>query len=181
MTCTATYVVTAADVTAGVINNTATADSDETPPVDDPEDVPVDSPGLNLTKDLTGNADEDGNGLVTLGDTLTYTFVASNSGDTPLTNVTIVDPLPGLSALSCTPTQPATLAVGGSMTCTATYVVTAADVTAGVINNTATADSDETPPVDDPEDVPVDSPGLNLTKDLTGNADEDGNGLGDAG
>jgi uncharacterized repeat protein (TIGR01451 family) len=178
MTCTATYVVTQADADAGVINNTATADSDETGPEMDSETVPVNTaPALALDKSLQSNADEDGSGGVTVGDTLTYQFVATNTGDQTLTNVTITDPLPGLSALSCTPTQPSTLAPGESMTCTATYVVTQADADAGVINNTATADSDETDPVTDPETVPVaQNPALALDKSLLSNADADGSG-----
>ena len=55
-----------------------------------------------------------------------------------LTNVVIDDLLPGLSALSCTPTQPATLAPTESMTCTATYTVTQADLDGGSVVNTAT-------------------------------------------
>ena len=68
-----TYTVSQADVDAGVINNIGTADSDETPPVDDPETVPVPQ-GADLggsDKVLTGNADEDGSGTVSLNDTLT--------------------------------------------------------------------------------------------------------------
>jgi uncharacterized repeat protein (TIGR01451 family) len=153
--CTATYVVTAADVIAGVINNTATAGSDQTDPVNDSETVSINTPALSLMKSLSANADEDGSGDVSLNDTLTYSFVATNSGTANLTNVSISDPLPGLSALSCTPAQPASLAPGATLECTATYVVTAADVTAGVINNTATALSDQTGPVEDSETVPV--------------------------
>ncbi|MEE8523483.1 MAG: hypothetical protein V3T72_06090, partial [Thermoanaerobaculia bacterium] len=130
---------------------------------------------LGLVKSLQSNADEDGSGTVTVGDTLTYSFVATNTGNTALTNVTITDPLPGLSALTCTPTQPATLAPGETLSCTATYVVTQADVDAGQILNTATADSDETGPVTDPETVPTaQNPTLGLVKSLLSNADEDG-------
>ena len=58
-----------ADVDAGVINNIGTADSDETPPVDDPETVPVpQGADLGVDKVLTGNADEDGSGTVSLND-----------------------------------------------------------------------------------------------------------------
>lgn len=90
--------VTLADVAAGVINNTATADSNETDPTPDSETVPVvPKPALSLVKGLQSNADEDGSLDVSLGDTLTYSFVASNDGDIELTGVTIVDPLPGLS------------------------------------------------------------------------------------
>ena len=73
---------------------------------------------------------------VSLDDTLTYTFTATNTGDVTLTGVTITDPLPGLSALTCVPVQPSTLAPTASMVCTATYVVTQADVDAGNIANT---------------------------------------------
>ena len=137
---------------------TITTISDDTDPTNNSDTEPTDvvaNPVLLNAKSLLSNADEDGSETVSLNDTLTYQFVATNDGDVPLTNVTIVDPLPGLSALSCDSTQPATLAVDASLTCTATYVVTQADVQAGVINNTSTADSDQTPPVPDSETVPV--------------------------
>ncbi|MDA2938765.1 Ig-like domain repeat protein, partial [Acidobacteria bacterium AH-259-A15] len=123
------------------------------------------NPALALAKSLLSNADEDTSGTVSVNDTLTYQFVATNAGNVTLTNVTIVDPLPGLSELTCAPTtQPATLDVGTDMTCTATYVVTQADVDAGVINNTGTADSNQTPPVPDSETVRVPHliPGRNI-------------------
>jgi uncharacterized repeat protein (TIGR01451 family) len=133
-----------------------TASSNEAPDATDDLSIPiVQNAVLILAKSLSSNADEDGSFTVTLGDTLTYQFVATNNGNVTLTNVTIVDPLPGLSALACSPAQPATLAPLASMTCTATYVVTGADAEAGSISNTATADSDQTGPVEDPEEVAV--------------------------
>jgi uncharacterized repeat protein (TIGR01451 family) len=65
-----------------------------------------------------------------------YSFQVTNTGSVPLTAVDVVDPLPGLSDVSCPQTQ---LAVSETMTCTATYSITQADMDATVVNNTATA------------------------------------------
>ncbi|MEE8523009.1 MAG: hypothetical protein V3T72_03685, partial [Thermoanaerobaculia bacterium] len=155
-TCTGSYAITQADIDAGQKVNTATATSDQTGPVMDTHTEPIpQTAAIDLVKSLQSNADEDGSGSVSLGDTLTYQLVTTNTGGVTLTNVTISDPLPGLSALSCAPTQPATLAPGATLSCTATYVVTAADGTAGAINNTATASSDQTPDDTDSETVPT--------------------------
>ena len=147
MTCTATYTVTQADVDAGSIYNTATATG--TPPigenVTDTDDETVNilqDPSINITKTMTNNADEDGSEDVSLGDTLTYTFSVTNDGNVNLTSVDVTDPMTGLSAISCGATS---LVPNESTTCTATYVVTQADVDAGWINNTATANG--TPPI----------------------------------
>jgi uncharacterized repeat protein (TIGR01451 family) len=114
--------------------------------------------GLSLVKELTDHGDADASGDVTAGDTLTYTLTATNTGTSTLTGVTIRDPLPGLSALDCTPSQPADLAPTETLVCTATYTVTNADAQAGMVMNTATADSDQTDPVTDSENVPVVTP-----------------------
>ena len=69
-----------------------------------------------------------------------YTLVATNDGNVPLSNVSISDPK--LGALNCTPAQPATLAIGETLTCTGSYTIKAADVNAGItgkVTNTATA------------------------------------------
>ena len=42
---------------------------------------------MMLMKSLNSNADEDQSGTVTVGDTLTYRFIAVNNGDVVLTNV----------------------------------------------------------------------------------------------
>jgi hypothetical protein len=75
---------------------------------------------------------------VRAGDAVTYTFVATNIGNTTLSRVVVNDPLPGLSALRCDPTAPAVLAPGATLTCTATYRATTADGQRGEVVNSAT-------------------------------------------
>ncbi len=176
-TCTlvGTYVVTAADVTTGSITNTGSADSDETLADEDTLVTPVvGSPALQVAKALSGNADEDGSGTITEGDTLTYMVTATNTGNVPLNNVVVSDSLitPTGGSTPC-----ATLAVAATCTLVGTYVVTAADVTTGSITNTGSADSDETLADEDTLVTPVvGSPALQVAKALSGNADEDGSG-----
>ena len=110
---------------------------------------------LTLDKSLFSNDDEDRSGTVSEGDTLNYSFVAANAGNVTLTGVMIDDPLADLSVLDCDMAQPATLAPGETQTCSATYMVTAGDVTAGSIENTATASSDQSVSVGDSESVGV--------------------------
>src|SRR5690606_32404751 len=79
------------------------------------------------------------------GDTISYQFVVTNTGDVVLTGVAVVDPLPGLSPIAYAwPGAEGVLEVGQSVIATATYTVTAADVNAGNVHNSATAEG--TPP-----------------------------------
>ena len=130
LTCTGAYVLTQADLDAGKVRNVALADSDQTPPIETPKETPLTpAPALTLTKESvldmtvispTNRAD--------VGDVIDYTLVAKNVGNVTLTGVTITDGK--LPNLSCTPAQPATLAVGASLTCTGAYVLTQADLDA---------------------------------------------------
>src|SRR5690606_20318458 len=94
-----------------------------------------------------------------------YTFTATNTGTVDLTDVTVSDPM--LPDLACTI---ASLPVGATdVACTPgnnTYTITAADVTAGKVTNTATATGQppgtiepptpSSPPVETPtEQTPV--------------------------
>ena len=93
------------------------------------------NPLIDLVKSVNLTTDADGSGATSPGDTLTYSFLVTNTGNVTLSDVTVTDPHTGLSAISC----PATvLAPAASMTCTATYVVTTGDFNAGIIVNTAT-------------------------------------------
>jgi hypothetical protein len=71
------------------------------------------------------------------GQVIAYSFVATNSG-----NVTLAAPY-GVTDDRSTdehcPGSPTTLAPGASVTCSATYTITAADVTAASVSNRATA------------------------------------------
>ncbi|MDY5584596.1 MAG: LPXTG cell wall anchor domain-containing protein, partial [Arcanobacterium sp.] len=165
---TATYVLTDKDVVAGQVVNTATANVvpvDPTP--EDPSDnVPPPAPKTddeNIV--LTPNPDFDFDKSTNfkfadakVGDTVTYNFKVTNTGNMTLSTFEINDPLPGLSKL----TYPAdrTLAVGESKTATATYVLTEADFAAGKVVNAAEASVvpvDPTP--EDPSDnVPPPAP-----------------------
>jgi uncharacterized repeat protein (TIGR01451 family) len=184
MVCTGSYTVTQADLNSngggdGDIDNTAIADSDQTPPTDDSEDVPLSpTPGLAIDKVVT---DVDGAGAAgtanQAGDVIAYRITATNTGNVTLTNVTVTDPL--LGTLTCTPSQPATLAPDAAIECTGSYTVTQADLNTngggdGDIDNTATADSEETDPVSDSAAVPLQvGAGLAIDKVVT---DVDGAG-----
>ena len=92
------------------------------------------APELTLGLAEPEHTDVDGSGDVTLGDELSYTATATNSGNLPLTGVTVSDVLVGGQAASC-----ATLELGESCAWTGSYTVTQADVEAGQVTNTATA------------------------------------------
>ncbi|HVR52166.1 MAG TPA: IPTL-CTERM sorting domain-containing protein [Pseudorhodoferax sp.] len=69
------------------------------------------------------------------GDTIGYTFTLTNTGNVPLTGVTVHDA--GLDApASCLAT---TLAVGESTSCVGTHTITQSEVDAGQVLNVATA------------------------------------------
>ncbi|WP_206212306.1 isopeptide-forming domain-containing fimbrial protein [Wenzhouxiangella sp. XN79A] len=171
LVCDATYVVTQADIDNGSFTNVADVDGQD--PNGDPvnatdsavADGPAPAPALLLDKALIGNADEDGSGNVTLGDTLTYGLVATNTGNITLTDVTISDPM--LGGLVCTPLQPASLLPTQALTCAGDYVVQAGDVAAGSIVNTGTASSTQTGPVQDVETVATFGPAVVVTKAAT--------------
>ncbi len=142
LTCTGAHTLSQADLDAGSYYNIATADSNETGPVTDDVTVPM-AQAPALTLDKTGVFAAGADGYANPGELITYSFVVTNTGNLTLHNVTVTDPLPGLSAISCPKT---TLVVGESMTCTATYAVTQVDIDAGSVHNLATADSDESGP-----------------------------------
>ncbi|MGD0249217.1 MAG: hypothetical protein ABSB75_09210, partial [Candidatus Limnocylindrales bacterium] len=136
MTCTGSHAVTQAELDSSPFTNTATASGTY-------EGKPIDSntasasvraaqgPHLSLTNTVAEA------GFGSAGTILHYTLTATNDGSVTLTDVSISDAK--LGTLSCTPTQPATLLPGASLTCTGTYTATQADLDAGHINNTATA------------------------------------------
>ena len=149
----------------GDIDNTATADSDQTGPESDSEAVPLDqAPALEIDKRVAG-VDTAGNGVLDVaGDLVEYEIDVTNAGNQTLTNVTVTDPLTG-GLLTTLPS----LAVGETATVPASYALTQADLDSnatlepddldpGLLDNTATADSDQTGPESDSEAVPVEPP-----------------------
>jgi len=94
------------------------------------------------------------------GDRINYTLTVKNTGNRTLTNVTLVDTK--LGTLTCTRLSRATLTMGQSMVCTGFYILIGTDITNGIVYNTATGDSNETPAINAPEDVPI--PKLILVK-----------------
>jgi uncharacterized repeat protein (TIGR01451 family) len=168
-----TYTLTQADLDRagnagpdGDIDNTATADSNETNSVSDSETVPLGvTPRLSIDKVFVNITGGNGNTVADVpGDVLNYTVTVTNTGNVTLTNVTVVDPLTGQNISGVT------LAPGDSQTFNTSYILTQADLDNngggdGDVDNTATADSNETGPTSDSEQVPVVyAPGLAIDK-----------------
>jgi uncharacterized repeat protein (TIGR01451 family) len=134
-----TYVVTQADVDSGSVSNTATATG--TPPsggnvvaTDSKVTLLPPAPAIALVKmsSLALGAD----GIATPGDSITYTFTVTNTGNVTLLNIDVTDPLVAVSGGPI-----ASLAPGASDSTTfaATYALTQADIDAGNVTNQATA------------------------------------------
>ena len=124
---TISYPVLAGDLPGPVVN-TASADSDQTAPVSATLSVPIAS--LSVAKTAPS-------GLVTIGQSVTYSIVVSNNGSAVLSNVTVND-----SKLGFSQTIPS-LAAGATQTFNPSYVVQAGDLPGPVVN-TVIADSDQT-------------------------------------
>ena len=187
-TFTATYVITQADIDNGSFQNEATVTGTDpnANPVsslsDDPDDAtdndsdtdgnPDDAtvttitqePGITLTKVDTLN--DGGDGRVDAGDTISYVFTVTNTGNVTLTNVTVTDPLVAVSGGPI-----ATLAPGAvdNTTFTATYVITQADIENGSFQNTATVTGT------DPNANPISSLSDDPDDPTDNDSDTDGN------
>ncbi|RTZ98291.1 MAG: hypothetical protein DSY90_04700, partial [Deltaproteobacteria bacterium] len=97
--------------------------------------VPAGSTGsIDIVKSLDSIADTNGSGVTDTGDTITYSFTVTNTGDLVLNPVSVSDPK--ITTVTC---QATSLAVGASTTCSGTYVITQADMSAGGVENVATA------------------------------------------
>ncbi|MBO1740594.1 DUF11 domain-containing protein [Leifsonia sp. TF02-11] len=140
--CTTTYTTTAADLGTTAIHNTAVATGEDPAAgaVTSPESSAVvtvitPAPALELTKTA------DPQTVTRAGDSITYRFRVTNTGNVTLTDVTVVEKsfsgTGGPLTLSCP--SDTTLDAGDSLTCTADYRTTAADIAAGSITNTADA------------------------------------------
>ena len=90
------------------------------------------NPAIELDKTGSAINDLDGNGPDD-GDTITYSFKVTNTGNIPLSTIAVTDTKVG--TVTCPQTA---LAVGASMSCTPkTYPITQAEVAAGKVDNTA--------------------------------------------
>ena len=125
---------------AGLVSNTAVATAADpagapVAPSSSSTDTPISqSRALSLTK-TAAVTDVDGNGITGLADQVGWTFRVRNTGSVSVAAITVADPLAG--PVTC---LAATLAPGASTTCSAAaHPISQADVDAGVIANTATA------------------------------------------
>ncbi len=181
----APYVVTDSDELAGAVANVATATGV------DPDGDPVRSaeattttptpqavPAMTMDKLAAAPVDVDGNGRLDAGDTVAYTFAVTNTGNVPLADVTVTDPMVG--QVTCPAGR---LAVDATVVCTAApYVITRADADRGSIVNTASAtavdpDGDQLDPVTDSLTITTSSL-MSLAFDKQAAAPVDANGTG---
>jgi uncharacterized repeat protein (TIGR01451 family) len=181
-----TYTMTQADVTAGKVDNTASVTGKGSNGVTVTDDDSVSTtvpanPTIALDKTAGSITDVDGNGP-DAGDTITYAFKVTNTGNVPLNPVTVTDPKVG--AITC---PAGAVAPGAFVTCDPkVYTLTQADVDAGKVDNTATASGK--PPTganvtatDSVTVVVPPQPAIFIDKTASAISDHNNNGVQDAG
>jgi uncharacterized repeat protein (TIGR01451 family) len=142
VTATTTYRVTQADLDSGHVAGAATIQgrlpNGTTVTAAGATDVPLATAAeliLTQTVDTVGLRSP-----ARLGDPLVFNFTATNRGNIPLTEVEIIDILPGLSELVYNwPGPVGELAAGQTVAATAVYHVTQGDLDAGAVANAAAA------------------------------------------
>jgi len=134
VTCTGTYTITQADLDAGSVTTLATASASGNTSGTITTIVPLQqTPAMTLAKSA------DPTTYNNTGETIIYTYVITNSGQATLGPVqfTVTDDKLG-AAINCG-SAGTILAPGETASCSASYLITAADVTAGFVTNSATA------------------------------------------
>ncbi|MFI0429974.1 gliding motility-associated C-terminal domain-containing protein, partial [Mariniflexile sp. HMF6888] len=94
------------------------------------------APSISIIKTGIFN-DSNNDGYAQPGETITYSFTITNTGNVPLTNVTITDPLPGL-ILTGSPIPILGVGETNNSAYTAVYPVTLNDIQLGLVINQAT-------------------------------------------
>jgi uncharacterized repeat protein (TIGR01451 family) len=146
------YTIVQSDLDNGSVGNTASASSGSVSVSDQVTVNAVQSPALSIQKTVAeGSYDA-------VGDVLNYTIVVTNTGNTTLSNVVVVDPLTGLNQTI------ASLAPTASQSFNTSYTATQADIDAGSVANTASASSGSVSVSDQVTVNAVQSPALSIQK-----------------
>ena len=140
----ATHRVTAADIEAGTVTNTAKATGSAGGTViksaEATAKTSIEKAVSRMSFEKTVDRKQLSGNEAKAGTTLTYSFKISNDGNIPINGVSIDDGLHGLSSISIDwHGHDGTIPAGSSVTGTATYKVTQEDVDAGKVDNSATA------------------------------------------
>ena len=206
---TANYSLTQNDIDTGSISNQATVNgettqgatvsdlSDDNSPIeDDPTQTSLcQSAGIALIKTGTFN-DEDTDGCSDIGETITYTFIVTNTGNTSITNVILNDPMLGgtITLASGDVDNDNRLDINETWNYSANYSITQTDINTGSVSNQATVtgtstngtdvsdlSDDNSPTENDQTQTILCNPyAISLEKISTFN-DTDGNGYADIG
>lgn len=142
VTATATYALTQSDIDDGRVDNTANVsgvDPSGEAVTAEASDTVIPPAAPELTAAKTGTLEDVD--VVEAGTVITYEFVIRNTGNVTITDVTLDDPLPGLSVITYAgwPGAEGALAPGESVRAAAMLVLTQDHVDAGAVENTATA------------------------------------------
>jgi large repetitive protein len=130
ISCPASHTIVAADL-AGSYVNTATVTGKKASGLTTSASASATTPLAKLSLAKTSPTAS----FSFVGDVITYSIVATNTGTATLTAVSVTDPSAVLG--TCTPLAPATLLAGATLTCSATHTAVAGDL-GTAYSNTAT-------------------------------------------
>ena len=136
LSCTGTYTITQLDLNAGSFANTATASASG-----NNSSAVTTTVTLIQTRALTLAKSADPTAYNSAGENIIYSYVITNSGNVTLGPVqfTVTDDKIGASAAFNCGGDATTLDPNATVTCSATYIATDADLTAGLVTNNASA------------------------------------------
>jgi uncharacterized repeat protein (TIGR01451 family) len=161
VTCVATYTVQAADVTAGLVTNLASALVSGVTSNTAVKTIGLAALTITKSADLTSTA---------ATGPIVYTITVTNTGHADLTGVTVTDLLTGgATFVSGDVSDPGVLDAGEIWVYSAAYTVTQADLDTGTpIVNSATVDTDQTSPSTAAATTTIrQGPGLRVAKSST--------------
>ncbi|WP_081610482.1 DUF7507 domain-containing protein, partial [Mariniradius saccharolyticus] len=146
------YTIVQSDLDNGSVANTASASSGSVSVSDQVVVNAVQSPALGIQKTVAEGS------YSAVGDVLNYTVTVTNTGNTTLSNVVVVDPLTGLNQTI------ASLAPTASQSFNTTYSIVQSDLDNGSVANTASASSGSVSVSDQVTVNAVQSPALGIQK-----------------